>query len=156
MAKFDVTKPAHRALVLSEITVDPDAVGYDLLGNTQPIVDRLNLAEHNPISADQVNIPFDELMSYEVMDDIVQAEYNVLSALKQVKINAMIAAAYALPAQSFLYLKVQFKAIFGANSDTWAAVQLDRTRQASRMEKLFARDDTISSAQLNSIRNEEV
>jgi len=151
---FDRSKPAHLLALKNEVANDPESVGYAAVaGQTQPALDLLNIETNNPQVADTTPVPFDVFPMIDAIDEIVQSEYNALSTVKKVKVDAIIYAATNDPLATFGSVKQLFKNAFGSTSATWLAVKNDRLRHASRAEKLFGYDTIISRDDWFAARN---
>lgn len=141
---FDRTNAADLASLKDEVINDPGNLGYAAVqAETAKLLDLLNLPESNTNPADQVGIPFDEYPLVDVIDEIVNAEYNGLNEREKVIVNGIINAGICYPDLKFGHIKKSFKKAFGVDSTTWANVKDDRQRQASRAEILFGRDTVI-------------
>ncbi len=143
---FDRTNADDLLALKDEVENDPESAGYAAVVTvTAELLALLNLEENNPQVNDEVGIPFDDFPMVDVIDEIVQSEYNALSDFKKVKIDAVVYAGTCYPGLTFGHIKKVFKNAFGSTSDTWLAVKDDRMRHASRSETLFGLGTVISS-----------
>jgi len=142
---FDRTDPADLLALKNEVNNDPEGVGYDdVVTYTAGLLALLNSEAANPQVNDMVGIPFDVFPMIDVIDEINQSEYNGLSDLKKVRVNAIINAGICYPDLTFGHAKKAFKAAFGSSSVTWGNVKDDRLQHSSRAEVLFGYNTVIS------------
>lgn len=143
---FDKTNASDLASLKDEVQSDPEGVGYAaVVEQTSLLLDLLNLPENNPQASDEVNVPFDEFLIIDAIDEINAGEYDALTGRDKTIVDAIIQSGISTPnVLKFGPVKKLFRRAFGTGSTTWGNVKDDRKRQASRAEALFGRDTVLS------------
>ena len=139
----------------TEILTDPIGIGFDTLvqkGEDTGITDLLNSVSVNVSFAATSTVERSVVTALTLQQQVVAAEYLVLSAAARELWNALLTTAAVGIAISNTLIRGQAAAVFSAGTTTRSNFVALQTRQCARSETLFGENVFVTSDQVNKAR----